>query len=69
MPALLAEGVFREQGIKNGVQVNVDQVVKIPQVCAGHGIACLVRKGEGIEKGLQRTLEKLRERLFYGIFF
>ena len=55
VPAFLAEDILADAGMKDRVDVDVDEIVKVAQVGAGHRIAGLVRKGEGVEKGLQRA--------------
>jgi hypothetical protein len=68
MPALLLEDVRVEPGVKNRIQINIDEVVKILDILTGYGIASLVRIGHGIEKGFERTLQKLHKGFLQRIF-
>ncbi len=68
MPSLLLENARRDAGVKDRVQVDIDEVVEVLEVLAGHGVAGLVRVGEGIEKGLEGSLEELHEGLLHGVF-
>ena len=68
MPSFLTEAVFRNEGMEDGVHIDVDEVVEILQIGAGHGIAGLVRESEGVEKGLQRALEEVHEGFLDRIF-
>ena len=68
VPAFLLEDVRRDARVEHGVEVDVDQVVEIPEVGRGHGVAGLVRVGEGVEEGLQRAFEQFDEGLLDGVF-
>lgn len=68
VPAFLTEDVLADAGMEDGVDVDVDEVVEVLQVGAGHGIAGLVREGEGVEEGLERALEQLHEGFLDRIF-
>ena len=68
VPAFLTEDVLADAGMEDRVDVDVDEVVKVLQVGAGHGVAGLVREGEGVEEGLERALEQLHEGLLDRIF-
>ena len=65
MPSLLAEYVLLpvDIGIKDRVQINVHQVLKIRVIAARNGIDCLVRIGHGIEKCIERPLDELYKRV------
>ena len=48
-------------GVEHGVQINVDQVEKILIVPGAHGVDGLVRKGEGVQKGLHGAFQQLHK--------
>ena len=54
--------------MEDGVHIDVDEIVEVLQVGAGHGIAGLVREGESIEKGLQRALEEVHKGFLDRVF-
>jgi len=68
VPALLLEDVRVEAGVKNRIQIYIDEVVKILDILTGYRIAGLVRIGHGIEKGFERTLQKLHKGLLQRVF-
>jgi hypothetical protein len=61
MPAFLPERVRGDPRIENGVKIDIDQIVKVPEILARDRIAGLIRKGHGIEEGVQRALHELDE--------
>jgi len=67
VPALLKEDLPGNAGKEHGVEIDVDQVVEIPEVGGRHRIAGLVGIGEGIEEGVQGALQELHERLPDGV--
>ena len=69
VPAFLLEAVFVDAGEEDSVKVDVDQIVEVLKVGAGHWIAGLVREGEGVQEGLERALEQLDEGLLHRVFF
>ncbi len=69
VPALLLENFFRDTRKKNRVQVYVRQVSEVLEIGAGHGVAGLIRIGEGIEKGLQGAFEQFDKGLLDRVFF
>ena len=68
MPSLLLQHLEREGGKKDRVEIHVDQIVKVLQILAGHRITGPIRIGEGVEKGIERPLEQLDERLLHRVF-
>ena len=54
-------GITDRTGMEDSVRVDVDQIVEILLVLAGHDIACAVGIREGIQKSLQTALQKLDE--------
>ena len=68
MPPLLLENKRRQSGIKDGVQIDVNKIVEVLYVLAGHRIAGFVGIGHGIEKGLHRALQKLYKRFLDRVF-
>ena len=67
VPALLLEGVLGQARVEDRVQVDVHEVVEVLHVGRGHGIAGLVRKGQGVQEGLERSLEQFHERLAHRV--
>ena len=65
MPALLTQGVFVlvEGRIEHSVQIDVHQVMEILIVAAGNWIHGLIREGHSVQKGVQRALDQIHERL------
>jgi hypothetical protein len=68
VPALLLEDVRVEAGVKDRIEINIDEVVEILYVLTGYRVARLVRVGHGIEKGLERTFQKLHKGLLQRVF-
>src|ERR1700694_3227496 len=68
MPALLLEDLWRQARKEHRIEVDVYQVVKILNVLARDRIAGLVGKRHRIEKGIERALHQLDERLLDLIF-
>ena len=62
MPTFLPEDVLADARMKDGINVDVHQIVEILEIGAGHRVACFVWKGEGVQKCLQRPLEQLHKR-------
>ena len=54
MPALLAQGIgiFINQRIKNSVQINIHQILKIFGVAAGNRIHSLIRISHCVQKSI-----------------
>ncbi len=69
MPAFLHQSFFGDQRMKNRINVNVNQVVKILQVLAGNRVTSFVGICERIDESRQRAFEQFHERLFDGILF
>ena len=67
VPAFLAEAVLGDARVEDGVEVDVDEVVEVLQIGAGHGVAGLVGEGEGVEEGLQGALEEVHEGFLHRI--
>ena len=67
VPALLLEDLRRQPRVEDGVEVDVDEVVEVLQVLAGNRVAGAVGVGEGVEEGLQRSLEELDEGLLHRV--
>ena len=63
VPAFLAEDILADAGMKDRVDVDVDEIVKIAQVGAGHRIAGLVRKVKALRKVCSEPFEQLHEGL------
>ena len=57
-----------EQRVKDRIDINIDQVVKVFFVLACHRIAGLIGEGEGIDESRQRAFQQLHERFFNGVF-
>ena len=68
MPAFLTQDIFVDTGVEHRVNVDVHQIMEIPQVGAGYGITGLVRKGEGVEEGLERAFEQFDKGFLDRIF-
>ena len=69
MPPLLHEYLLALKHLrrKNRVKINAHKVGKVAVVAACNGVARLVGKGEGIEKGRHRALEQIDERFLYRV--
>jgi len=63
VPGFLPKRPLREQGVEDGVHVDVDEVVEILRVGAGDGVHRTVFGREGVQEGLQRALGELDERI------
>ena len=65
MPALLLEYLLSavDIRIKDSIQVHMHQVLKINVIYASHRIDGLVRIGNRIEEGIQRSLHQLHKRI------
>ena len=63
MPSLLGvnHGIGGGTGMKHGITVDIDEVVKVLRVLTGHDVARSVGIGEGIQKCLQTPLQQLHE--------
>jgi hypothetical protein len=53
MPALLLKDELGDLGIKDCVKVYINEVVEVLYVLAGHGVACLVGKGHGVQESMK----------------
>jgi hypothetical protein len=53
MPSFLLKDVACDAGIKYGVEVYVNEIVKILRVLACHRVTGLVGIGEGVQKSLK----------------
>ena len=60
-PAFLGQHARRNARVKNGVEIDVDQVVEVLQVLAGDGVGGLVGVGHGVEEGVERAARQLDE--------
>ena len=60
MPAFLHEDLFVLDHVRkeDGVEIDVHEVLEISNVTAGYGIHGLVRKGHGVEEGVERALHQ-----------
>src|ERR1700741_4432984 len=67
MPTFLLEGVRSDPRVKNRIKIDIDEVVKIPEILACDPIAGLVRKGHRIEEGVQRAFHELDEWVLHRI--
>ena len=65
VPAFLLEGVFGQKRKQHGVEIDIDEVVEVLEVLAGHRIGGLVRKGHGVEEGVHGALQQLHERFLH----
>ena len=70
MPALLQEDLLAvvDRRMKNGVEVDVHEVVEILVVLAGHRIDGLIGEGHGVEEGGQARAQEIHERLLGAVF-
>ena len=64
-PAFLAENLLLlvEKGVKDRIQIDIHQVLKVLRVAARNRIDRAVRVGHRIQEGIQRALHKLHERI------
>ena len=62
VPAFLAQHILVDARKEHGVKVDVDEIVEILQVGAGHRIAGLVRKGKCVEEGLEGAFQQFHKR-------
>src|SRR5215831_177114 len=67
MPTFLLKGVCSDPRIKNRIKINIDEVVKIPEILACDRIAGLVRKGHCIEESVQRAFHELDKWFFHRV--
>ena len=58
VPALLLEHAGIEPGVEDGVEVDIDEVVEVPEVLAGHRVQRLVAVGHRVEEGVERALHQ-----------
>ena len=56
-----------DRGVKDCVQVDAHEVLKVGRVGGRHRVHGLVREGEGVQEGLHGRLEQVDERLLHGI--
>ena len=63
VPALLLQRVPGQAREEHGVQVDINKVVEVLHIGAGHGVAGLVREGQGVEERVQRALDELHKGL------
>ena len=61
MPSFLLEYGGGNPGIKNRIQININQVIKIPQVLTGYRVAGLVRIGKRVKERMQRSFQQFHE--------
>ena len=69
MPPFLTQHVLVDAGMEHGVDIDVHKIIEIPQIGAGYGVTGLVRKGQCVEKSLERTFKQLHEGFLHRIFF
>ena len=68
VPAFLHEDLFIFDHVreKDGIQIDIHEVLEIGSVAAGYGIHGLVRERHGIEEGVERTLYQFDEGFLEG---
>ena len=55
--------------MKHGVHIDVDEVVQIFEVGAGHGVDGFIGVGHRIQKGIERSFEQFIKGTFDGKMF
>ena len=70
MPAFLHQDlrILEAIRIEDGIEIDIHQVVEIDHIAAGDRIHGLIRPGDRIEEGIERTFRKLDEGFLQRIF-
>ena len=68
MPAFLHEDLFILEHVreKDGIKVDVHEVLEIRCIAAGHRIHRLIREGHGIEEGIEGPFDEFDEGFLEG---
>ena len=63
VPSLLRKGmwILYTIRVKNGIAIDIHQVLEILVIGRGHRINRLIRISHGIQKGIERTLDELHK--------
>ena len=69
MVALLQKGFRQQAGMEDQVRIDPREVEEIAFFLARHRVDRLVRVGEGIEEGLERSPEEFVEHILEGVAF
>ena len=64
MPAFLLEVMAGDARVEHGIEIHIDQIIKVLRVLRCHRVAGFIGIGKGIQKRLERTLDQLDKRVF-----